>query len=135
MGNLPNTSKKWLDQNLMKKFRHYSLPYDNAKQIYNKIRNKKLVNKSTIILTLPTPKQELLANLIIKDYPDCNILCIGGSINMLSGYEQKAPNLFYKLNLEWLWRLRFDTTRRILRLIESLKLIIELYLMGRNKIY
>ena len=135
LGNLPNTSKKWLNQNLIKKFRHYSLPYDNAKQIYNKIRNKKLVNKSLIILTLPTPKQELLANLIIKDYPDCNILCIGGSINMLSGYEQKAPNLFYKLNLEWLWRLRFDTTRRLLRLMESLKLIIELYLTGRNKIY
>ena len=93
-----------------------------------------MINNSIIILTLPTPKQELLANLIIKDYPECNILCIGGSINMLSGYEKRAPNFFYKFNLEWLWRLRFDTKRRMLRLIESLKLVIELYLMGKNKI-
>lgn len=135
LGNLPKVSKKWLEKRLVKKFKHYSLPYDNAKQIYDKIRLKKFINNSLIILTLPTPKQELLANLIIKDYPECNILCIGGSINMLSGYEKRAPNLFYKLNFEWLWRLRFDTKRRILRLIESLKLIIELYLMGKNKIH
>ena len=135
LGNLPKVSKKWLEKNLVKKYRHYSLPYDNAQKIYYKIRLKKLINNSIIILTLPTPKQELLANLIIKDYPECNILCIGGSINMLSGYEKRAPNFFYKLNLEWLWRLRFDTKRRMLRLIESLKLVIELYLMGKNKIH
>ena len=135
LGNLPKVSKKWLEKNLVKKYRHYSLPYDNAQKIYYKIRLKKLINNSIIILTLPTPKQELLANLIIKDYPECNILCIGGSINMLSGYEKRAPNFFYKFNLEWLWRLRFDTKRRMLRLIESLKLVIELYLMGKNKIH
>ena len=135
LGNLPKVSKKWLEKNLVKKYRHYSLPYDNAQKIYYKIRLKRLINNSIIILTLPTPKQELLANLIIKDYPECNILCIGGSINMLSGYEKRAPNFFYKLNLEWLWRLRFDTKRRMLRLIESLKLVIELYLMGKNKIH
>ena len=135
LGNLPKVSKKWLEKNLVKKYRHYSLPYDNAQKIYYKIRLKRLINNSIIILTLPTPKQELLANLIIKDYPECNILCIGGSINMLSGYEKRAPNFFYKFNLEWLWRLRFDTKRRMLRLIESLKLVIELYLMGKNKIH
>ena len=67
--------------------------------------------------------------------PNCNILCIGGSINMLSGYEKKAPNFLYKLNLEWLWRLKFDTKRRIFRLLESLRLILKLYVSGENKIF
>ncbi len=134
-GNLPKISRVWLEKNLKQKFEHYTLPYNDANRLYSKIKNKKFLNNSFIILTLPTPKQEILANLIIKDFPNCNILCIGGSINMLSGYEKKAPNFLYILNLEWLWRLKFDTKRRILRLLESLRLILKLYVSGENKIF
>ena len=99
------------------------------------IKNQKLDRDTFIILTLPTPKQEILANLISKDNPDINILCIGGSINMLSGHERKAPSFLYRSNLEWLWRLKFDTKRRIFRLIESFKLIVKMYFFGENKIF
>ena len=66
----------------------------------------KFSNNSLVILTLPTPKQEIVANSIIKKYPKINIICIGGSINILSGHEMKTPTFFYKFNLEWLWRLK-----------------------------
>ena len=134
-GNLPKISYQWLKSQLKKEFNHYPLPYDSAEKIYDKIKKKKLDRETFIILTLPTPKQEILANLISKDNPDINILCIGGSINMLSGHEKKAPTFLYRSNLEWLWRLKFDTKRRIFRLIESFRLIVKMYLFGENKIF
>ena len=135
LGNLPKLSYQWLKSQLKKGFNHYPLPYDNVKKIYYKIKKKKFDRKTLVILTLPTPKQEILANLISKNNPDTNILCIGGSINMLSGYEKKAPYILYRSNLEWLWRLKFDTKRRILRLSESLRLIVKMYFFGQNRIF
>ena len=38
---------------------------------------------------------------------------------MLCGDEPPAPKLFYILNLEFVWRLRFETRRRVRRLFES----------------
>ena len=93
------------------------------------------LNQSLIILTLPTPKQELVANSILRKNPKTNIICIGGSINILSGYEKKSPTILYRLNLEWLWRLRFDTRRRFSRLLESAILFFKLKLSGNNNIF
>ena len=72
-----------------------------------------------IILTLPTPKQEEFAALIMKNKKFYKILCVGGAINMSSGLEKPVPNFIEKLNLEFLWRLRTDTTRRLKRLCIS----------------
>ena len=38
---------------------------------------------------------------------------------MLSGQEKISPDFFYRNNLEFLWRLRTDTKRRIFRLFYS----------------
>ena len=53
------------------------------------------MSDSLIILTLPTPKQEIVGNVLLNKYPKNNIICIGGSINILSGLEKQAPYLFY----------------------------------------
>jgi UDP-N-acetyl-D-mannosaminuronic acid transferase (WecB/TagA/CpsF family) len=47
------------------------------------------------------------------------IFCIGGAINMASGLEKSVPDFLEKLNLEFIWRLRTDTSRRLRRLIVS----------------
>jgi Teichoic acid biosynthesis proteins len=60
---------------------------------------------------------------------------LGGSINILSGYEKKTPEILNLLNLEWLWRLRFDTVRRILRLIETSYLFTKMLIFKQNKIH
>jgi UDP-N-acetyl-D-mannosaminuronic acid transferase (WecB/TagA/CpsF family) len=39
---------------------------------------------------------------------------------MASGEEKPVPRILDRLNLEFLWRLRQDTRRRIFRLIYSL---------------
>ncbi|MDC3076800.1 glycosyltransferase [Candidatus Pelagibacter sp.] len=135
LGNLPNISREWVKSNLIKSFIHKKLPYCDIDKMYLKVKKYNFKKNSLIILTLPTPKQELLANKIIKDFPDTTILCIGGSINMLSDYETRTPLLFYNLNLEWIWRLRFDTRRRILRLMESIYLMIKMRFTGKNTIF
>lgn len=134
-GNLPKLSKKWLSVNLNAKFTHINLPYGNSSVINKFVKRKKISSKSLIILTLPTPKQEIVANFINDKNPSCTILCIGGSINMCSNYEQEAPKIFYNLNLEWFWRLKFDTKRRLKRLIETFTLYLICKMTGKNKIF
>ena len=36
---------------------------------------------------------------------------------MASGEEMTAPKIIYNLRLEWLWRLRFNTSARLKRLL------------------
>ena len=76
----------------------------------------------------------MLANYIKNKNKDITIICLGGSINILSGYEKKTPEILNLLNLEWLWRLRFDTVRRILRLIETSYLFTKMLIFKHNKI-
>ena len=54
---------------------------------------------------------------------------------MCSHYEQEAPKIFYNLNLEWFWRLKFDTKRRLKRLIETFTLYLICKMTGKNKIF
>ena len=68
---------------------------------------------------MPTPKQEQLSELIIKNNKFFKIICIGGAVAMASGEEKSVPAILDKFNLEFLWRLRTDTNRRIIRLIYS----------------
>lgn len=135
LGNLPSISKLWLEDNLNHNFNHINLPYGNIKKINKELKKIYFLRNSLIILTLPTPKQELIANLIFEKSKKSTILCIGGSINILSGYEKKAPSILYNLNLEWFWRLKFDSKRRFFRLFESLILYLKLRFAGQNNIF
>ena len=135
VGNLPKKSKSWLNKYLRTPYKHKNLSYGDIKSLEKEVSKLKFNNYAFIILTLPTPKQEIIANKIIKKYPKVNIVCIGGSINILSGYEKKTPSMIYNLNLEWLWRLKFDTRRRIFRLFESGILYLKLSILGNSRIH
>lgn len=72
------------------------------------------------IMTLPTPKQEIVADYIRRTQKHCKIICTGGAINMLSGTEKPLPDKFKSIFFaETLWRLKYDTKRRFKRLIRS----------------
>ena len=47
------------------------------------------------------------------------MLCVGGAISMASGDEKPIPEFLDNLGLEFLWRLRTDTYRRVIRLVQS----------------
>ena len=45
------------------------------------------------------------------------IICIGASIAIASGEEKKVPDILS--SIEFVWRLRYETKRRIFRLIST----------------
>jgi UDP-N-acetyl-D-mannosaminuronic acid transferase (WecB/TagA/CpsF family) len=98
---------------------HINLPYANVEYLYNNYCKKKFNANDLIILTLPTPKQEQFAELISANNNYYKVLCVGGAISMLSGDEKPIPDFLENLGLEFIWRLRTDTYRRVIRLIQS----------------
>jgi hypothetical protein len=119
IGNLDYASKKYLQKNYKIKITHIPLPMGDVRNLYEKHCQVKFLATDLIFLTLPTPKQEQFANLIIRNNRFFKIICIGGAINMASGVEKEVPLIIEKINLEFLWRLQTDTYRRIRRLFVS----------------
>jgi exopolysaccharide biosynthesis WecB/TagA/CpsF family protein len=119
IGNTDSKVNIFLKNNFYGRTINFSeLPYDDIKKIINKIP--KIKKNSLILLTLPTPKQEIIAEAILKKYSFSKIICIGGGLKIASGSEKKCPNLLYNLGFEFLWRLNTDTKRRVIRLLSSL---------------
>lgn len=118
-GNLSKNSYLYLKKKFRLKIIHVSLPYANVNYLYNNYCKKKFTAEDLIILTLPTPKQEQFAELISTNNNFYKVLCVGGAISMASGDETPVPEFLDNLGLEFLWRLRTDTFRRVFRLAQS----------------
>lgn len=116
-GTLSKLSHTFLEKRFNRKIIHIELPHDTAQNLYKNYCNKNFDENDFIILTLPTPKQELFAELIRKNSKYFKIICVGGAIVMASGEEKQIPIYLEKNGLEFLWRLRTDTKRRLRRLI------------------
>ena len=118
IGNLTNSSKKILEKLLNLEVLHVQLPFGNIDDFKKYIP---VLHKDQIcIITLPTPKQEILANYISESQSFFKIFCFGAAISMASGEEKSLPEKFSNLFFaEALWRLQFEPSRRIKRLIES----------------
>jgi exopolysaccharide biosynthesis WecB/TagA/CpsF family protein len=63
-------------------------------------------------LAVGSPQQELVATLVKQRGVARGLaLCIGGSLNFLTGRERRAPLWMQRLSLEWLYRLAQDPRR------------------------
>tara|TARA_B100000767_G_scaffold270914_1_gene295529 strand:+ start:667 stop:2145 length:1479 start_codon:yes stop_codon:yes gene_type:complete len=116
IGNISKKSEKFLIKLTQKKIINQKLPYANIESL-KKIKIK-LPKNSLTFITLPTPKQEQLAYKISENNNEYKIICIGASISIASGEEKKVPHNIKKF--EFLWRLRTDTIRRLLRIIQTI---------------
>lgn len=74
------------------------------------------VRDNIVVISLPSPLQEELSKMIC---PSNSVFCIGGALSMLANEKYIPPKLFSFLGIEFIWRLRFDTKRRVHRLITS----------------
>ena len=129
IGNLSKLSKIYISKKFIKKkISHIKVPYAQPYNLYNLLP--KFKPNQLILLTISTPKQELLAELIYENNEFCKIICIGGALEILSGQEKPVPRFLYEKNLEFLWRLRYDSIRRIKRLFVTTFYSIKFYLMG-----
>jgi exopolysaccharide biosynthesis WecB/TagA/CpsF family protein len=116
VGNISTISLEYLKKRFKLPVQHRPLPYLDAEEL-KKITNFKTKKKQLIFITLPTPKQEIIAENLASINKCFFIICIGASINIASGEEKEVPK-FLK-SLEFIWRLKYETSRRVRRLIES----------------
>ena len=109
---------EYIEKKLKKKITFFPLPF--FKNFYETSQFRmKLNNNSLVILNISTPKQEIIANNLLRFNHDKKIFvfCLGGGVAMAAGEEIIVPQKIENLNLEWLWRLRTNTFFRMKRLI------------------
>lgn len=114
IGNYSNYQIKYFKKKFKSNVYGIKLPIVNQKNIKRFIP--KIKKNSLILITLPTPKQEMLSYEIIKKNKHYKIICIGGGLSITTGEIKKCPKILSKLGLEFAWRLRTDTFRRLKRL-------------------
>lgn len=83
-------------------------------KVMKKIKN---LSPDIILVALGIPLQEKLINKHIKDFDKGLFIGIGGSFDVLSGAKKRAPKIFIKLNLEWLYRI-LKEPKRITRFLK-----------------
>ena len=89
-----------------------------------------------IILGMGMPKQERVASLLARnlDYP-CVIICGGAILDFMAGKVSRAPLIFRRTGMEWLYRLGCEPRRLFVRyaignflfLLRSLRLALHFY--------
>jgi len=78
------------------------------------------VEPAIILVALGAPRQEIWAA-DMRDRLACNALvCIGGGLDFISGRVQRAPKLWQKLGMEWLWRVVCEPRRLAWRYLSIL---------------
>jgi exopolysaccharide biosynthesis WecB/TagA/CpsF family protein len=87
-----------------------------------------------IFLAAGMPQQEILAGRI-ADHPQARGvgLCIGASIDFLTGKQRRAPVWIQKAGLEWLYRLLSDPRRLASRYLIECPRIFYLICLNRRK--
>lgn len=74
----------------------------------------------SVMIALGVPKQEMLAQALVRLLPGVPILCIGGSFEMLAGIYPRSPALVQRLGLEGVWRLVLEpSSKRVERMVMS----------------
>lgn len=132
LGNLETVEKKFLKILYNKKIVHNKISKGSIIKIIKDI-NFQFSDKNLYIITLPTPKQEQIANFISKKINNYKIICIGGGLSIASGRIERTPKLLSKFGLEWAWRLKTDTGRRLIRLIYTFSIFLFSYFGRRMK--
>jgi N-acetylglucosaminyldiphosphoundecaprenol N-acetyl-beta-D-mannosaminyltransferase len=75
--------------------------YDNVDDVYWSLGEK---NPKLVLVALGAPKQEYFIAGYRKYHPDTVMIGVGGSFDVWAGEVQRAPEIYQKLGLEWLYR-------------------------------
>ncbi len=80
-------------------------------------------------VALGAPKQELFAARAVKQGVPCGFICIGAGLDFLAGEQVRAPGIFQKSGMEWLWRLSTNPRRLAVRYAQCGLLLARLTLL------
>ncbi len=76
-----------------------------------------------VLAALGSPKQEIFIKQAEKLLPDAVMIGIGGSFDVWSGVVKRAPEIYQKLGLEWLYR-TVKEPQRFKRIFPTLPLFV-----------
>ena len=71
-----------------------------------------------VLVALGIPLQEKLIYKHLGKFDKGIFVGVGGSFDVISGHKKRAPKIFIKLNLEWLYRI-LKEPKRIKRFYDS----------------
>lgn len=71
----------------------------------------KAISPRIVFVALGAPKQELLISKIKAEMPETIFIGVGGSFDVWSGMVKRAPEVYQKLGLEWLYRTMKEPAR------------------------
>jgi len=127
------------------------LAVDNVKTLYPDIRitgrnngffkdileieNKLMAHKPQIVMiAMGSPKQEMISAQLFKIFPEIVFVGCGGRLDILAGKLNRAPDLFIKWNIEWLYRLIKEPKRikQQLDLVTYLFMLYRFHWLNRN---
>lgn len=64
----------------------------------------KAISPRVLFVALGSPKQEMIISELKEEMPNTIFIGVGGSFDVWSGVVQRAPEIYQKLGLEWLYR-------------------------------
>lgn len=81
---------------------------------------KKIISKKPdiVLVALGIPAQEKIIYKHLNKFDKGIFVGVGGSFDVMSGHKKRAPKIFIKLNLEWLYRI-VKEPKRIKRFYDS----------------
>lgn len=81
---------------------------DNKDKIFDSIKS---LEPDVVMVALGIPYQEKIIDKHINRYKKGVFIGVGGSFDVISGNKRRAPKIFIKLNLEWLYRITKEPKR------------------------
>ena len=87
----------------------------NKDKVFEKIAKQK---PDIVLVALGIPAQEKLIYKHLDKFDKGIFVGVGGSFVVISGYKKRAPKIFIKLNLEWLYRI-IKEPKRLKRFYDS----------------
>lgn len=83
-----------------------------------------------VFVALGAPKQELFAAEMAQHFPALGFVCIGAALDFIAGAQVRAPMIFQRFGMEWLWRLGTNPTRLAHRYALCLTVLVSLLFAG-----
>ena len=96
-------------QNLREEYKNINITYvrngyfDKAQEEII-IQELKAIEPKVLFVALGAPKQEFLISKLRKELQETIFIGVGGSFDVWSGAVKRAPEIYQKLGLEWLYR-------------------------------
>lgn len=75
--------------------------FENDSEILNKAVQS---NPDVVLVALGSPKQEIFISQLKSKLPNAVMIGLGGSFDVWAGVVKRAPEIYQKLGLEWLYR-------------------------------